>query len=94
VSDAAFLLPLHLQTFVPLRIAELRRAGGPSEADFERVRDKRTQDICEHADELLYRGKQEGTAARLITVVVDSVAVLAFCPGGIDIFGLHFEVRQ
>jgi hypothetical protein len=89
----AALLRLHLQTCVPLRLAELRRQGGPTEADWQRTAEV-GQEIAEHGDWLMFRGPRQGDTARLVGKVVDAVAMLAYCPGGIDILGVHWEVKK
>lgn len=81
-------LPLFVSTFVPLRIRELQQVGGATEQDFERAR-AFVPDLCEHGDALLYREK--GRTGEMAGRLVDAIAVLAFLPGGISIFGQHFE---
>ncbi|MFH1486630.1 MAG: hypothetical protein ABIH46_11210 [Chloroflexota bacterium] len=81
-------LLLFVSTFVPLRIADLQQHGGANDADFDRAR-AFVSDLCEHGDALLYREK--GRTGEMAGRLVDAIAVLAFLPGGITIFGQHFE---
>jgi hypothetical protein len=84
-----FLLKLHIETLVPLAIEEYRLSGGPSEHDFARIRNVYPTEIGSHGDALLYREKKQ--TARMVNMLVDGLAVLAFCPGGVTTFGCHFE---
>lgn len=88
-SDA-FLLKLHLSAFVPLRILELQQQGGITDEDLAHVRSYQ-KDIAAHGDEILFRSPQPGQTATRINQLVDAIAVLAFCPGGITLFGMHFD---
>lgn len=82
------LLPIFVSSFVPLRIAELKANGGVKQEDINRVQSY-APDFGACGDALLYRvpGVTKDMAGKLI----DAIAVLAFCPGGITIFGQHFE---
>jgi hypothetical protein len=86
------LLLMHLEAMVPLRIHDYLEKGGPSDLDFERIQAEYPQYLGSHGDAVLYREK--GTSGRAITVLVDGLAVLSFCPGGVTIFGLHFETKM
>lgn len=87
------LLKLHLTTFVPLRIIELRRNGGPTSQDLARAK-AYVPDFCEHGDDLLYRSKKPGRTGELMGKLVDAVAILAFWPSGVTVFGLRFETNN
>jgi hypothetical protein len=103
-DNTAFLLRLHLQLCVPLRIADLRARGGPDHSDYARLRgylvptDPVQEDgsggihslLCAGAEAILFRTEQ-GKSAEWVSKLVDAIAVLSFCPGGIDIFGLRWE---
>lgn len=79
-----------LDMAVPLEIARLREQGGPSDADWEQARSM-AGTLASEADDLLYRSKIRGTSARLAGMVAFQLAVLAFAPGGVRIFGRHWE---
>ncbi len=81
-------LPLFVATFVPLRILEIQQAGGATDADFKRARTF-VPDLCEHGDALLYHEKRR--TGEMAGRLVDAIAVLAFVPGGVTMFGQHFE---
>lgn len=77
---------------VPLRIGELQAQGGPSDLDIELAHNYANV-LAAHGDVLLYGGEKSGEAARLANGLAHAVAVLAFHPGGIQIFGQHFEAK-
>lgn len=85
------LLAISLSAAVPLWIVDLDRAGGPSEADMKRCGEF-AQELGERGDTLLFGGKP-GEAANLFNKLARSIAVLAFCPGGITTFGQHYEAK-
>jgi hypothetical protein len=76
---------------VPLRIAEYKARGGPAAADIGRAREF-GRVLGEKGDALLFRGKR-GEPAELFNRLADAVAVMAFCPGGVKVFGELFEVK-
>lgn len=83
-------LELHLSMTVPLRILELRelmQQGIGLTEHIARV-SPYAHDIAECGDQILFRGSR---TTELINKLVDAVAVLSFVPGGITMFGLHFE---
>ena len=83
----------HLFFAVPFRIHELRRWGGPSELDWQRVRGAFDHDggIPVHGGaDLMFGG---ALLRSTMAETVHTVACLAFTPGGVRIAGLHFEVK-
>lgn len=76
---------------VPLRICLMQQAGGPTNEDIQRMQ-RFGPVVGEHGDVLLYGGKK-GEAAVLATELVHAIAVLSFTPGGIEMFGHHFEAQ-
>ena len=84
------ILPTMIQAAVLLRIEELKSRGGPSTEDMEKA--QKTSDMLgEHGDILLYGGGKKGQCADLFNRTAHAIAVLAFVPGGINMFGAHFE---
>jgi len=76
---------------VPIRIAEIRRATGePCQDDWNFARST-GQLIAEKGDILLFGGTKKGEAAAIMNAMIEAIAVMAFLPGGITLFGLHFE---
>jgi hypothetical protein len=85
------LLKLHIATVVPFLIYDLALQGGPSDLDIARLRKDYVDIIASKGDCILYRVK--GETAKAVTVLCESLAILAFCPGGITFLGMHFEAH-
>jgi len=77
-----------LQCAVPLRIAELRARGGPTELDFDTAQDSVLM-LVEEGDALMARTKR---TALVTGKLIHMAAVLAFLPGGIECFGARWKV--
>ena len=87
------LLQTSMQMAVPLHIMRLQEKGGPDKQDMERaqaISDK----LGEREDILLFGGGRQGECAEMFNETARAIAVLAFCPGGITIFGSHFEAKD
>ena len=90
LMDADTLLPEFVAVFVPMAIAEYQRQGGPSPFEFNLARDhwQRVLDEGEGTELFfLQQGKTAKTAGNLVRLI----ACMAFAPGGITVFGSHFE---
>ncbi len=85
------LLTMHLDAVVPLRIIDYQQQGGPSDLDYQRISTEYPSRIGSEGDAILYYVK--GKSAEMVNILVDSLAVLAFVPGGVTAFGVHFEAR-
>ena len=76
-----------------LTIEQIRRRGGPSEADMKKAQE--TSNILgEHGDILLFGGGKKGECADQFNRVAHAISVLAFVPGGIRIFGMTFDAAE
>jgi hypothetical protein len=84
-------LAIALAAAVPLRIAELQRKGGPTDAHLAMARAFSTV-IAEKGDILLFGGKK-GEAAQIFNRLAEATAVMAFMPGGVGFYGMHWEAR-
>lgn len=84
-------LAIALSAAVPLRILMMEAKGGPD--DFERKEATAFSDVLgEKGDRLLFRSAgKPGEAADLFNQLARAIAVLAFCPGGVNCFGAHYE---
>lgn len=85
-------LRARLQRDVPTAIRNYLSTGGPCDEDCERVR-AYAHDLGTFGDVLLFpdgKGNDEPHLKKL----VDGVAALAFCPGGIHLFDLHFDAAR
>ena len=81
-----------LATAVPIEIARIKQAGGPTEHDFEEMRALSWELSC-RGDVLLYGGKR-GESAALMGKLIRVIALLAFLPGGLSMvkpFGLTID---
>lgn len=82
-----------MQTAVPLYIEQLREKGGPDRHDMERAQTV-SGTLGERGDVLLFGGGKKGECAEMFNETARAIAVLAFCPGGVTIFGTHFEAEK
>ena len=86
------LLPEMIRLAVILRIETLKEQGGPGAEDMKKARG--TSDMLgEHGDILLHGGGKPGQCAELFNRTAHAIAVLAFVPGGVEIFGTRFEAK-
>jgi len=86
-------LTLTLMAAVPLRIAEIRKRGGPTDADFQRAKDFSLV-LAEKGDILQFGGGKKGEVAVLFNRLADALAVMAFVPGGVRFDGQHWESKS
>jgi hypothetical protein len=86
-------LSIALSVAVPLHIIKLKERGGPDEADLKKAREF-NKDLSERGDVLLFGSKKKGEAASLFNGLARSIAVLSFCPGGVTLFGSHWEAEN
>jgi hypothetical protein len=47
--------------------------------------------VASHGDNILYRSKKSGETAAAFNALAKGIAILSFCPGGVKVFGNHFE---
>ena len=86
------LLPQMMRLAVFLRIKTLEQQGGPGAEDMAKVQE--TSDMLgEHGDILLHGGGKPGQCADLFNRTAHAIAVLAFAPGGVELFGTRFEAK-
>ena len=82
----AALLRAHLQAAVPLAIDDYLRGRRPWPNP-----DRIAQVIAAQGDSILHRTSHTAAA---VTALVEGVACLAFCPGGVDLLGDHYQVSE
>lgn len=85
------ILPMMLDAAVPLRIAELQQRGGPDDADYNAAREFGSV-LASQGDVLMYGGKP-GEAAELANGMAQALAVMAFVPGGVSVFGRRWVAQ-
>jgi hypothetical protein len=88
----AELFRLSVQVSVPLIIDDLRRQGGPSDAQWSWVRCF-ANELAAHGDILQFTGEQKGETAIIFNRFARALAILAFLPGGVRFAEMHFEAR-
>ncbi|MGH2478152.1 MAG: hypothetical protein ACRDHW_00635 [Ktedonobacteraceae bacterium] len=81
---------LTLAVAVPIEIDHLRGTGGPNNYQREAAQDYLTRQPLGEA--LLFVSKQETSGQ--MRLLCELVSILAFCPGGVNVFGLHFEAES
>ena len=88
----ANLLSDMMQMAVPLWVKAYKDKGGPNAEDMKAAQE--TSDILgERGEILLCGGGKSGECADQFNRTARAVAVLAFVPGGVTIFGSHFEEK-
>lgn len=89
--DTHSLIPF-LDCTVPLEIHALESRGGPDDADLEAAH-AFGSDLALRGDVMLFGGGKPGEAGELASQTAKAIAVLAFSPGGVTVFGRHWEAR-
>lgn len=82
------LLAISLSAAVPIWIHDLQQRADLPEYSQQRCPEI-SQIIAEKGDRLLYRKK--GETAGVFNALAEGIALLAFAPGGVTIFGNHYE---
>ena len=85
-------IKLFLDASVSLRIMSLQEQGGPTPKDFKRIT-THSNLLGEHGDAFMFKSKKKGLTAQVANAVADSIAVLSFIPGGLDLFDRHWESK-
>jgi len=89
-------LSIALSAAVPLHIAELKAKGGPNDEDLKKAV-AMSAVLGERADVLMFgagkKGKK-GEVADMFNGTARAIAVLSFMPGGISLFGGHWEAKN
>lgn len=84
------LAQLTLAAGVPIEIDHLRASGGPNDYQIEAAQKFIEQQALGEA--ILYCEK--GQTADQMRILCEICAILAYCPGGVTVMGLHFEARE
>jgi hypothetical protein len=78
---------------VPIQIAKFKEKGGPTDTDYAALQHW-NEDMFkdpEHIIPLMFNVGKKGEATQRINDLVYVVSVLAFLPGGVELFGTKFE---
>lgn len=75
---------------VPNAMRDLHLNGGPLDSDWAEAR-AFADTLATQGDNLLYKSKKKGETAALMTQLIRALAVMAYVPGGVTAWGLHFD---
>lgn len=84
------LIPL-LALAVPLAIESLRHKSFP---EIALIAKEAGQYIAEHGDVILYKGTKKGESAKAFAMLAKGLAALAFAPGGVTFYDLHWDAAD
>jgi hypothetical protein len=84
------LMQLTLMVGVPLCMHKIKSTGGPFRSDIKRAHEF-AEILAEKGDVLQYGSRDQGEVANLMAQLIEAVAILACLPGGVDVFGMHWE---
>lgn len=84
-------LSLTLLAAVPLWIEDLKRLPF---SDVCKLAQDCAQMIAEKGDVLMFGSKTKGEQAAAFNSVAKGIAALSFVPGGVKIFGSHWEAKH
>ena len=76
---------------VQQQVAEIKERGGLTAAEIQRAAELCAILGSEKGEIVLYGGGKPGERADHYNQVAHAVAVLSLLPGGVDLFGCHFE---
>ncbi len=85
------LLPMMLDAAVPLWVLKMREDSALLKKTLAESGEF-SQDLAEHGDALLYR--IPGKTADMFNKLARSIAALSFRPGGVKVFGRHWETKR
>ena len=89
-AGARELLTMALEAAVPLYIAQLQRL---TIDEIVAIAREAGPLLAEKGDRLLFRGAKRGETAAVFNATARGIAALAFAPGGVTVFGRHWEAR-
>ncbi len=85
------LLAMSLSAAVPLWALKLRQRPW---AEIQARLPKLGQVIAEKGDVILFRSKKKGETAAAFNALAEAIAALSFAPGGVTLFGQHWESQH
>ena len=77
---------------IPLHIELLKERGGPTADDMAKAQGT-SKILGERGDILLHGGGKKGECAEIFNRTAHAIAVLAFAPGGVEVFGTRFDAN-
>jgi hypothetical protein len=91
VTENNFILAQMLAVAVPLWQEQLREQ--PWE-DIQRRAGEINKILAEKGDLLFFRSKKKGETAKIFNQTAEGIALLSFVPGGVSLFGQHWETQH
>jgi hypothetical protein len=85
------LLKLALSAAVPLWIEELKNKPWD---ELQAMAEYAAQVVASKGDRLMFRGKKKGESAAAFNALAKGIAILSFAPGGVTVFGEHYEAKH
>ena len=90
------LLVSSLSAAVPLWILKIKdrqpdRKGKPTDEDYAWMREMDAGDLCLRMEYLHHKGPKPGDTAKVFNETARLISILAFCPGGVTVFGQKWE---
>lgn len=85
------LLILSLEAAVPLWIERLQAQPW---SEVERRAQVAVDVVASKGDIILFRSSRKGETAEAFNRLAEGVAALSFAPGGVTVFGLHFDAEH
>lgn len=82
------LLQISLDAAVPLWVERHKHRPW---ADLQARAQWASKVIAEHGDDIIFRSRRPGGSAYAFNALAESIAILSFSPGGVTIFGRHWE---
>ena len=86
----SMVMKLHLEASVPLLIQDIAKSGGLTNERIEKAKEY-AWDIAGGGDILMYKSNKKGESAKMMSKLVEGLAIMAFFPGGVTFLDLHFE---
>jgi len=89
--DSGALLKTMLPMAVSLNIMEFQKRPW---SELQQIATHASQYVAEKGDNILFKSAKKGDTAKAFNELAKGVAVLAFAPGGVTLFGQHFEATH
>lgn len=89
--DSGALLKTMLPMAVMLNIREFQNRPW---SELQQIATYASQYVAEKGDNILFKSAKKGDTAKAFNELAKGVAVLAFAPGGVTLFGQHFEATH
>jgi hypothetical protein len=96
-ETAFMMMPLFVETLVPLRIHDIKKIGGISQEHLDYAAQYGDMLAGPPCEDLMYkpdRKKDRGNSKEMINRLTRVLAIMAFLPGGVTFMNLHFEIPQ